>query len=92
MLSRPYRICGSSADSHGIENRVRDRPPTRTPQNSITLAYVIRPDQRAVTSTLPGRSYASLPCSHALGESDIVLGSDCISVTDRVFYGDDLDY
>ena len=30
--------------------------------------------------------------THALGESDIVLGSDCISVTYRAFCGDDLDY
>ena len=46
MLSGLYPICGSSADGHSIENRVRGRPPTRTPQNSITLAPVICPDQR----------------------------------------------
>ena len=44
MLSRPYCICGSSADSHSIENCIRGRPPTHTPQNSTTLAPVICPD------------------------------------------------
>ena len=37
-------------------------------------------------------SRTSLRCSHASGESGIVLGSDWTSVTYRVFCGDDPDY
>ena len=46
MLSGPYRICGSSVDSHSIENRVYGRSLTRTPKNSITLVPIVCPDQR----------------------------------------------
>ena len=47
MLSGPYRICGSSADSHSIENRIHGRSLARILHKIQSLwPPIIRPDQR----------------------------------------------